>query len=102
MLILYAALILVYPLPDTFQEGFAADLMAIYALLIQQPLDDVLRGDTGVIFSRHPQVVVALHPMVENKDILNGGCDGMTWVKCTRDIRWLHADDRRSTGRTGL
>src|SRR5436305_13981604 len=76
--------------------------MAIYALLIQQPLNDVLRGDTGVIFSRHPQGVVALHAMVANKDIFNGGCDGVTKVKRTRDIRWRHADDKRRTGRTGL
>ena len=84
MLILDAALILVHPLPDTLQEGFAADLMAIYAFLIQQPLDDVLRGDTGVIFSRHPQGVVALHAMVANGDILNGSGDGVTKVKRAR------------------
>ena len=102
MLILNAALILVHPLPDTLQEGFAADLMAIYALLIQQPLDDVLRGDTGVIFSRHPQGVITLHAMVANEDIFNGGGDGVTKVKRARDIGWRHTDNKRCTGRTGL
>ncbi len=102
MLILDAALILVHPLPDTCQEGFAADLMAIYALLIQQPLDDVLRGDTGVIFSRHPQGVVALHAMVANEDIFNGSGDGVTKVKRARDIGRRHTDNKRCAGRTGL
>src|SRR2546421_6345484 len=102
MLILNAALILVHPLPDTLQEGFAADLMAIYALLIQQPLDDVLRGDTGVILSRHPQGVIALHAMVANEDIFNGGGDGVTKAKRSRGIWWRHTDNKRSTGRTGL
>ncbi len=52
MLILDAALILIYPLPDALQEGFAANLVTIGTLLRQQSLNDGLCGDAGVIFCR--------------------------------------------------
>src|SRR5438552_19174340 len=102
MLILNAALILVHPQPDTLQEGFAADLMAIYALLIQQPLDDVLRGDTGVIFSRHPQGVITPHAVVANEDIFNGGGDGVSTVKRARGMGWRDTGNKRCSGSAGL
>ena len=94
MLILNAALIAVHPLPDTFQEGLAPDSVAVGSFCCQQALHYGLRRDTGMIFSRHPKRIIALHTVIANQDIFDGGGYGMPQVQRTRNIRRRHANDK--------
>ena len=97
MLILNTALVLVHPLPDTLEEGRAANRVTVGSLLGQQSLDHRLRSNPGVIFTWHPQGIVTFHAVVANKYILDSGSNGVTQVQRTGHIGWRHADDKRRT-----
>src|SRR5258708_39448056 len=75
MLILNATFVLTHPLPDTFEKSFTANGMAVCSLLCQQSFDHCLCSNTRVIFSRHPERVIAFHTMIANKNIFDSGGD---------------------------
>ncbi len=54
---------LALPPPDALDERLAAEVVAGLALLGEFPLDDVLRGDAGVVHAGLPQRLEALHAL---------------------------------------
>src|SRR5437868_9012595 len=65
------ASVLFLPLPDPFEEFFAAEVMARLALLCERLLDDILRRDPRVIGPGHPERFKALHAFPADEDVLN-------------------------------
>ncbi|MNS53284.1 hypothetical protein D3C72_860350 [compost metagenome] len=63
---------LLLPLPDLLDELFAAEVMARHALGFQLALHHDLRGDTGVVGTRHPQRVGAAHARVARQAVHDG------------------------------
>jgi hypothetical protein len=60
-------------------------------------LDDVLRGDSRVIESGHPQRLVSLHASPADDDVLHGVVETVTHVQDRRDIWRRHDDYERLT-----
>ena len=64
--------------------------MLVDALFLQL-LDDLDLGrDAGVVRSRLPEGVVALHPLKTDQDVLHGVVQRMPHVKLPRDVRRGH------------
>src|ERR1700741_3990236 len=61
---------LLLPLPDPGDEGLPPEVLLGLALLLELPLDHVLRRDARVVGARHPERVVAVHPLVADQDVL--------------------------------
>src|SRR5438132_1208889 len=97
VLVLNTALVLVHPLPDTVEESFAANRVAIGSFLCQESLNHILGSDARVIFARHPQGIIAFHSMVANEYIFDGGGNGVAQVQRTGHVGWGHADYKRWT-----
>lgn len=66
-----------FPLPDPFNEFFPTKIMPGFLFRGQLAFHHVLSGNTGVIRTRHPEGVVALHPMIAGEQILQGVVQGM-------------------------
>ena len=80
---------LVDPLPGSFDEFFAAQIVASEPLFSQLLLDYVLSGDTGVVGAGHTKRVVALHSLPSDQHILDGVAERMAYVKRARNVgRW--------------
>src|SRR5690606_2663696 len=78
---------LVLPLPDPLDERLTAQVVAGLALLGQLPLDDVLRGDAGVVHARLPQRLVALHALAAGQGVDERVLEGVPQVQAARDVR---------------
>jgi len=74
------------PLPDPGNELLPAEVMTGQAFLGQFLLHHILGGDAGMVRSRHPHGVVALHPPVADHDVLKGVVEGMAHVQHARNI----------------
>ena len=83
------------PLPDPFDEFFTAEVVPCDSLFRQFLLDDVLRCYSGMVHPRHPEGVVALHPLVPNDDVLQHIVECMTHVQHSRDVRRGNDDGKR-------
>jgi hypothetical protein len=70
-----------FPLPDPFKKGFTAQGFARGAFLHELFLDDVLRGNAGMVGARHPQHIAALHAAPANQDVLK------RIVQCVADVQ---------------
>jgi hypothetical protein len=75
------------PLPDALDEGLASQVVAGLALLAQLTLDDVLRGDTGVVHAGLPQRLVPLHALAARESVDERVLEGVAQVQAARDIR---------------
>src|SRR5436305_5069067 len=93
-MVLNAMLILMYPLPDAFQEGLAPDRVAVGSLFRQQALHYGLRSYTSMIFAGYPQRIIAFHAVIANHDIFDGIHNGMPQVQRTSNIRRWHANHK--------
>ena len=88
-----AGLVLLFPVPDTFDQGLAANIMPRFAFQLEQTLfHNGLRGDTGVIRPRHPQRVLSQHAVPARQHILHDVVHGVSHVQRTGDIRQRHHD----------
>ena len=77
-----AGFVVVLPLPDAFDEPFAAQFVPAELLLAEQPpLDDRLRGDAGMIGARHPKGLEPLHPFLADEDVLERVVQGVAKVQ---------------------
>src|SRR5258707_14610589 len=101
MLVLNTALVLVHPLPDTLEEGRAANRVTVGSLLGQQSLDHRLRSNPGVIFTWHPQGIVTFHSVVANKNILYGAGNGVRQVHRRVPVGPRNADGKPGRGSVG-
>ena len=90
------AAVLLLPLPDALDEGLAAEVLAALALLAERLLDDVLRGDAGVVGAGDPERVVAAHAVPADEDVLDRVVEGVAHVEDARHV------GRRDDDRVGL
>ncbi len=74
------------PAPDSFQQGFPADLMAVCAFFCQLLFHHVLGSNAGVIHSRQPQCGFAIHSVITDYDILKSVVEYMTHVQDSGNI----------------
>ncbi len=98
-------LVFVFPGPDALDQCLAAQVVAGFLLLFEQPpLDDGLGGDAGVIGAGHPEGVVALHPPPADQDVLERVIERVAQVKGAGDVgRRDHDAVRRPVaGRIGV
>src|SRR5690606_24160272 len=81
------------PLPNPLDKLLPAEVMPREALGRELPLYHVLRGDAGVVHSRKPERLVALHPLTPNQDVLDRVVKGMPDMQRTSHVR--RGDDDR-------
>ena len=76
--------------PDTLEEGLAADVVAAHALLVELALDERIDGDRGVVDAGHPDGVVAEHAMPADQGVLDGGGEGVAHVQLAGEVGRRH------------
>ena len=83
------AAVLFLPLPDLRHEALAAEIVAVLddALLFQRLLDDVLRGDAGVVGAGEPEHFLAEHAGATGENVLDGVVQHMAEREDARDVR---------------
>ena len=85
-----------FPLPCSFEETVAADIVLGDAFFLHR-LDYLRLGSyRSVVGAGHPKGIVALHSLPADKDILESVIKSVTHVKLAGDIR------RRDNDRVGL
>src|SRR5439155_26377416 len=68
-----AGFVLIFPLPNAFDQLLAAKVVAGLAFfLTDSAFDHRLRGDAGVVGAGHPEGVVSLHSAPANEHVLGG------------------------------
>ena len=82
------------PLPNFFNEFFPSQIKAADVLLAQFFFHDVLGGDAGVIGSRQPGGLKALHPAVTDKNIFNRRVESVAHVKRAGDVGGRQEDGK--------
>ena len=75
-----------------FDEGLAAQVETGLALLRDQLLDHVLRGDAGVVGAGHPEGVVAGHAAPPHDHVLDGVVEPVPDVEHRGHVRGRHHD----------
>ena len=75
------------PVPDAGDEGVAAELAASHAFGIELPLDHQLGGDAGMVGTRLPQRIAALHAAPADQDVLQRHRQGVTHMQGAGDVR---------------
>ena len=83
---------LVRHFPRPFYELLAPEVVPPLAFLLERALDDVLRRDSGVVRSRNPERVVALHAVIADDDILKRVVQPVTHMKDARHVRRRNDD----------
>ena len=81
-----AVAILFLPVPNAFEELFAAEFITVRSLFTQRSLNLGLRSDTGMVTARNPNGIVALHAAETNQNILQRIVKGMPHMQLPRDI----------------
>ena len=77
---------LLFPLPDLLHELFAAQVVARDLLRVELALDHDLRGDAGVVGTRHEHRVVARHAVIAHQAVHDGLVERMAHVQGTGDV----------------
>src|SRR5581483_10866348 len=90
------------PLPYTFDELLASELMTVPAALGEVFLDGVLGRDAGMIRARKPQRVVTLHPARAHDDVVKGRVQGMPKMKLAGYVRRRDDDRKDRAGPIGI
>src|SRR3974390_3534062 len=94
MLVLNAALILMYPLPDTLNERFTSNFVPISSLAGKQAFNYGLCRYTSMIFTGNPKGVITLHSMIPNNNIFDRSSYGVSEVQRSCHIWRRHTDDK--------
>ena len=63
-------MVLFLDFPRPFQKGFPSEIVFRHPFLLQLTFNDILRGNSGVIGSRHPQRRFAEHTVVADQNVL--------------------------------
>ena len=90
------AAVLRLPFPDQLEEFLAPEVVAGLAFLAQLALDDVLRGDAGVIGAGEPEHFVAEHAGAAREDVLDRIVEHVAEREHAGDVR--RRDDDRVGG----
>ncbi len=85
------------PLPDPFDEGFAAQLLPRFVLFGELAFDHQLGGYAGVIGARNPQSQVSTHAAPASEDVHLGVFQHVPHVQPAGDVRrrQQHGEDGR-------
>ena len=83
---------LFFPLPDLFEESLAAQITAIDPLSRQLTLDDHLGRDTGMVGTRLPQRILAVHAVIAHEDIVQRIIQRMPHMQAAGHVRRRHHD----------
>ena len=89
------AAVLALPLPDALEELLAPEVLTALALLLERLLDDILRGDAGVVCAGEPEGVAALHAAPADEDVLNRLVERVAHVQNARHVRRRNNDGIR-------
>ena len=82
-----AVAVMLLPLPDPFDKGFAAQLLARFVLFGELALDHQLRGYAGVIGARNPQGQVPAHAPPPGEDVHLGVFQHVPHVQPAGNVR---------------
>ncbi len=74
------------PIPHPFDEFFASQVMAGLALFGHLAFDNHLGGNTGMVCSGLPKGIQALHPLVTDKNVLQGIIERVAHMQVAGDI----------------
>ena len=97
------AAVLLLPLPDLLQEGFATEVVAgLFLLLAELPLDDGLGGDARVVGAGEPEDLVPGLAGAASEDVLKGVVENVTEGQDSGDIRRRDDDRVRGGGGGGI
>ena len=80
------AAVLVGPVPGVLEELLAREVGLLDALFGQTAHDLSLGGNRGVVGTRHPAGVLALHAGAANQNVLDGVVEHVAHVQHTRHI----------------
>ena len=83
---------------QTWATKFLRQVVAGEAGFLQLPLDHDLRGDARVVGARHPERVLALHPVVAHQRVHDGVLEGVAHVQRARDVGRRQLDAERRLG----
>ena len=92
VLLVDAAAVLPHPLPGPLDERLAAEVVAREALLLELPLDHVLRGDAGVVLAGQPQRWLPLHPVPAHERVCDRILETVAEMQLPGDVRGRHDD----------
>ena len=81
------AAVLLLPGPDVLQELLTPDPSAVHSLLGKVPLDEHLRGDSGVVGAGQPENVPALHALPAHGDVDLRGLEHVPHVQRSGHVR---------------
>ncbi len=93
-----AVTLFLFPFPDQFHHGFAADLVAVFAFLGQFFFHHVLGGDSGMVNAGQPQGGLAEHAVEAHHHILQGVVEHVSHMQDAGHIGWR---DKHGEGRFG-
>ena len=92
-LIQNASLVLILPLPDTFDQSLAADIVASQFFLFQHPaFNDRLSRDARMVGARHPQSGSPLHSSPASQQVLNCAVQTVPHVQRAGHVRQRNHD----------
>ena len=89
------AAILLFPFPSSLQKAFTAQILLADALLLQCLNNLNLSRDAGMIRSRLPQRVIALHSLIAHQDILHCIIQRVSHMQLSCDIGRRHDNRKR-------
>ena len=76
------------PIPSMFKELFTAEIGFLYSFFSQFTHNLSFRGNTGMVGSRHPTGILALHAGTTHKNILNSIVKHVPHVKYPCYVWW--------------
>ena len=84
------AAVFLLPFPCAFQEFLPSQIVLVNAFFLQLFDDFYFRCNAGVIRSRLPECIIALHTLKTYQDILHGIVQGVSHMELSRNIRRGH------------
>jgi hypothetical protein len=89
-------LVLIFPVPDSLDEGFSSDVVpGLFFVLEESAFDNGLGSDTSMINTGNPKGIETLHPFHTDCDVLQRVVESVSLVECTGNIRRRNDDTER-------
>ena len=85
----------------SLEIALTAKRLTALAFLGEDPVEDELRGDAGMIESRQEERGMAAHPRVPDHQVLDGRALGVAQVQGAGHVRWRLDDRERRQVRVG-
>jgi len=85
-----------FPRPDALNKLLASEVVFRLALSVEQPLDNHLCRNAGVIHAGLPQRAVTFHAMETRQRVHDRVLERVPHVQCARHVGWRNYDAIRS------